>query len=48
MRFAFSIDMGGQMLDIRVAGILKDKDNINGQVEAGGMGVFPFSAKRQP
>ena len=40
--------MGGQMLDIRVAGILKDKDNINGQVEAGGMGVFPFSAKRQP
>ena len=49
VRFAFSIDMGGTMLDIRAAGLLKDKNTINGQIELPqGMGMFPFTATRQP
>ncbi len=48
VRFSFSIDMGGQALDIRGEGMLKDKDSMAGQMELAGMGSFPFSAKRQP
>ncbi len=48
VRFSFTIDMGGQALDIRGEGILKDKDSMAGQMELAGMGAFPFSAKRQP
>ncbi len=48
VRFAFSVDMGGQVLDIRAAGLLKDKDNMTGQLELAGMGAAPFTAKRQP
>lgn len=49
VRFAFSIDMQGTQLDLRGAGLLSDKDNFTGQLELpNGMGMFPFSAKRQP
>ena len=48
VRFAFSVDMGGQVLDIRAAGLLTDKDNMSGQIELAGMGAAPFVAKRQP
>ncbi len=49
VRFAFSIDMQGTQLDLRGAGLLSDKDNFTGQLELpSGMGMFPFTAKRQP
>ncbi len=47
VRFWFSIDMGGQMLDIRGQGLLTDPDNMAGQLELAGMGTFPFTAKKQ-
>ncbi len=46
--FVFSLDMGGQALDISAAGLMTDKDNFAGQMEVSGMGTMPFSAKRQP
>ncbi len=45
--FVFGLDMGGQVLDINASALLSDKDNMNGQMEVTGMGVMPFSAKRQ-
>lgn len=48
IRFAFNIDMGGQVMDIRAAGVLSDKDNMTGQLEIAGMGNAGFVAKRQP
>jgi hypothetical protein len=48
VRFVFSLDMGGQALDISAAAVMTDKDNFAGQMEVTGMGTMPFSAKRQP
>lgn len=49
VRFGFMIDMQGNVLDIRVGGLLKDKDTLEGEVALpGGMGAMPFAAKRQP
>jgi hypothetical protein len=47
VRFWFSVDIGGQMLDIRGQGLLTDADNMAGQLELAGMGTFPFTAKKQ-
>jgi hypothetical protein len=46
--FGFQIDMGGQAIVINGSGAIKDKDTLNGLLEVGGMGAFPFSAARQP
>ena len=49
VRFTFSIDMQGQVMELYGAGLLKDKDNIDGQLDLPqGMGSIPFAAKRQP
>ncbi len=48
VRFGFSIDMGGQVMEIQSTAVLKDNDNMAGQMELAGMGAFPFSAKRNP
>ncbi len=48
VRFAFTIDMGGQIAEIQSTGVLKDKDSLAGQMELAGMGAFPWSAKRNP
>ena len=45
--FAFSLDMGGQVIDIRASALLTDSDNMNGQMDVAGMGAMPFSARRQ-
>lgn len=46
VRFAFTIDMNGQTLELQSTGVLKDKDSMAGQMELAGMGAFPWSAKR--
>lgn len=46
--FGFRLDAGGQQIVINAAAALKDKDNMGGMLEVGGMGAFPFSAARQP
>lgn len=48
VKFAFQLDMGGQALVINGAGVLKDKDNMNGVLDVSGMGALPFTAVRQP
>ena len=49
VRFAFSVDMQGNVLELYGAGLLKDKDSIDGQLDLPqGMGSIPFAAKRQP
>lgn len=47
IKFAFSLDAGGQQLSLQATAALKDKDNLNGVIEAAGMGGFPFSATRK-
>ncbi len=46
--FVFSLDMGGQVIDISAAGLMTGKDSFAGQMDVSGMGTMPFSAKRQP
>ncbi|MEO7361462.1 MAG: hypothetical protein ABI120_14105 [Gemmatimonadaceae bacterium] len=49
VRFAFTIDVQGMPFELRAGGMVKDKDNITGQLEApNGMGSFPFTMKRTP
>lgn len=49
VRFAFSIDMQGQVLEIRGAGVVRDKDTMDGQLHLpNNMGSFPYAGKRQP
>lgn len=49
VKFSFSVDVRGNTMELRVGGLIKDKDNISGQLEAqNGMGTFPFSARRIP
>ncbi len=49
VRFTFSVDMQGNVLELYGAGLLKDKDSIDGQLDLPqGMGSIPFAAKRQP
>lgn len=49
VKFTFSIDVRGRAMELRVGGVIKDKDNISGQLEAqSAMGTFPFSARRIP
>jgi hypothetical protein len=48
VKFAFQLDMGGQALVINGAGVIKDKDNMEGAIDVAGMGVMPFTATRQP
>ena len=49
IRFAFTIDIQGMQFELRAGGMVKDKDNITGQLEApNGMGSFPFTMKRTP
>jgi hypothetical protein len=45
--FGFKVDMGGQALVINAAAAMKDKDNMAGVLDVGGMGAFPFTAVRQ-
>lgn len=47
LRFAFSIDAGGQQFALTGGALLKEKDVIDGQLVAGEMGNFPFTMKRQ-
>jgi len=46
VRFSFTIDMGGNTMEIFSTGVMKDKDSMAGQMELPGMGGFPFTAKR--
>ena len=46
--FAFKVEMGGQQLSINGTGILKDKDSLDGSLDVSGLGLFPFTATRQP
>lgn len=49
VRFAFTIEIQGMQFELRASGMVKDKDNIGGQLEApNGMGSFPFTMKRVP
>ncbi len=49
VKFSFSVDMQGNVVELKVGGMVKDKDNIAGQLGApNGMGTFPFTAKRVP
>lgn len=48
VKFAFQLDMGGQQLIINGAGLIKDKDNMEGMIDVAGVGAMPFSAARQP
>lgn len=45
--FAFSIDAGGQMMDIRASALLTDENSMNGTLDVSGMGAMPFTARRQ-
>lgn len=47
LRFTFSIDAGGQMLNLLALAALKDKDHLEGKIVAEGMGEFPFTAARK-
>ena len=46
VRFAFTIDAGGQLIPLTAGAFVKDKDNVTGQIIAEGMGNFPFTMKR--
>ncbi len=46
--FSFTIDMGGQVAELRATGVVKDNNSMVGQLELAGMGAFPFDAKRMP
>lgn len=49
VRFAYVIDVQGMQFELRAGGVMKDKDNIVGQLEApNGMGSFPFTMQRTP
>ncbi|MBC8090117.1 MAG: hypothetical protein H7Z40_22905 [Phycisphaerae bacterium] len=49
VKFAFTVDMQGNVFELKAGGMIKDKDNIAGQLEApNGMGTFPFTIKRVP
>ena len=47
LKFVFALDAGGQQLSLQATATLKDKDNLNGVIEAAGMGGFPFTATRK-
>ncbi len=46
LRISLELDMGGQALSLQIVGASKDKNNIEGVIEAEGMGSFPFAAVR--
>ena len=46
VRFAFTIDAGGQSIPLTAGAFVKDKDTVSGQIIAEGMGNFPFTMKR--
>jgi 4-hydroxy-3-methylbut-2-en-1-yl diphosphate synthase IspG/GcpE len=46
LRISLELDMNGQPLSLDILGAAKDKDNMEGVVEAAGMGTFPFTAVR--
>lgn len=47
--FAYAISVEGMEYEISAGGLVKDKDNIVGEVIApAGMGSFPFTMKRVP
>ncbi|HYW30311.1 MAG TPA: hypothetical protein VE869_02310 [Gemmatimonas sp.] len=49
VRFGFSVDMQGNVLEITAGALVKDKDSMEGEIALpNGMGAFPFSAKRKP
>lgn len=45
--FGFGLDMGGQQLIINGSAAMKGNDKMEGMLEVGGMGAFPFTAARQ-
>lgn len=47
LRFTFQLDLNGQAMVINGAGVLKDKDNVNGMLDVSGMGRMSFSAVRK-
>jgi hypothetical protein len=46
VRFAFTIDAGGQSIPLTAGAFVKDKDTVSGQIIAEGMGNFPFTMTR--
>lgn len=49
VQFDFTIELQGNVLAIHADGVLKDKDNLSGQMSLpNGMGQFAFAAKREP
>lgn len=49
VQFTYSIDVQGMQFELRASGMVKDKDNISGNLAApNGMGNFPFTMKRVP
>jgi hypothetical protein len=46
VRFGFTIDAGGQSIALSAGAFIKDKDLIEGQLIAEGMGNFPFKMTR--
>ena len=49
VRFGFSVDMQGQVLEISAGALVKDKDSMEGEIALpGGQGAVPFTAKRKP
>jgi len=48
VRFGFSIEMQGNKIEILAGALLKDKDNMEGEMALpNGAGTFTFTAKRQ-
>lgn len=49
VQYKFTLDAAGNLLDINVTGVLKDKDNMSGTIYLpGDLGNYPFTAKRVP
>lgn len=47
VQYKFSLDAQGTMIEVNVAGVLKDKDNMAGTIYLpNDLGNYPFTAKR--
>jgi|JI7StandDraft_1071085.scaffolds.fasta_scaffold95282_2 hypothetical protein len=49
VRYVFPLNMQGTPIEVRVTGVLKDKDSMAGTVDLpSDMGSYPFTAQRKP
>lgn len=49
IQFSYALEVQGMKFDMQATGMVKDKDNISGNLAApNGMGSFPFTMKRTP